>query len=59
MLANKRTVTRKESTITQCKARILSRKIAAILKEDYKERSRKADKVVMVKMEAGNVKEAW
>ena len=49
----------KEETLTQCEARRLGKRIAPSLKEDCKERARKARKAIMVELANGNTKKAW
>ena len=58
-LVDRRAVMRKEGTLTQLKARKLGRLISAFLKEDRKERARKAGEAIMLRLKAGDVKEAW
>ena len=59
LLVDQRAAMRKEGILTQREARRLGRKIAAALKEDRKERARRAGEAIMAELEAGNVKEAW
>ena len=58
-LIDERAARRKEGNLTQREARRLGRKIAAALKEDRKERARKAGEAIMMELKDGNVKEAW
>ena len=59
LLVDQRASMRKEGTLTQLEARRFSRRIRASLKEDRKERARREGEAIMLKLEEGNVREAW
>ena len=49
---------RKEGTLSQLEARRYTRRIRASLKEDRKERARRAEEAIILKLEAREIKEA-
>ena len=58
LLVDQQASMRKEGTLTQLEARRFTRRIRASLKEDRKERARRAEEAIILKLEAREIKEA-
>ena len=58
LLVDQRVSMRKEGTLSQLEARRYTRRIRASLKEDRKERARRAEEAIILKLEAREIKEA-